>query len=906
MFSIKGLRAKTILSALIPTALVMGVMAIIALYAYERAARDLVQQRDTELARISAARLSEALGQYSRVLQSIAAGEDFQSMEPARLSAALENAQHQLYVFDGGVVVYDSEGVALWSQPFAAERRGTDFPAPSEFDKLRRTLRPAFSDVFRDAISGEDVILVGVPIVGGGGEFKGVLSGMFRMKYPLLGAIYAEVLQLKVGRSGYAYLVDGNGRVIYHPDGSQVGRNLAATPPVMRALRGETGAILTADSTGESIISGFAPVPGTGWALITQERWEDVVGPIRGYGKLLLGLLVLGGVISGALISFAIGRILKPIKDLTQGAQRIAAGDFDHTITARTGDEIQALAQQFNTMASALKESYTNLERRVAERTKELATLNAVAQTVSQSLELETLLCAALDRVLEVLEFESGAIYLRDLETGELQMACYRGLSEPFRRVVARGIISARAAKTGNPIIIDDLRQERDAPREAVEEGYRSIASIPLLSKRQVQGVLTTASRQVRQFRQRDVDLLLSIGHQIGVAIENARLFKAEQRRAEQFRVINQVGRRISSVLDLDELLRAVVRLIKETFGYYNVNIFLVDPGSDELVLKAGVGGYVNGAPPLGHRLKIGEEGILGWIAATGEPLLVNDVSHEPRYYAAPMLPGTRSELGVPIKVRGQVVGTLDVQSTESNAFDEDDLTTLQTLADQVAVAIENARLYEQAQQVATLEERQRLARELHDSVTQALYGVTLYAEAAARRLASGDVEGSADHLQELRETAQEALREMRLLIFELRPPVLEKEGLVAALQARLEAVEGRAGLETEFKVEGKGCLPPEIEEGLYRIAQEALNNVLRHATARRVMVQLRFDEESVCLEVCDDGVGFDPTTAREKGGLGLRGMEERAARLGGRLTVESRPGGGTRVRVSMGTRGNS
>ncbi len=384
MFFSKSLRIKILLSALIPTALVLVVVAIIALYAYERAARDLVQQRDTELAKISAGRLSEGLSQYTRVLQSIAAEDDVQSMEPARLSSALEKAQKQLYVFDAGVVVYNSEGVALQSQPPAAERRGTGFPVTPEFDKVRKTLRPVFSDVFEDTISGEDVILVGVPIVASGGEFKGVLAGMCTIRYSLLGATYAQVLEFKAGRSGYAYLVDGNGRVIYHRHSSQVGRNLAATVPVMQVTRGETGAVLTEDSTGESIVSGFAPVPGTGWGVVTQERWANVVGPIRGYSRLLLGLLVVGGIISSALILFAIGRILGPIKALTLGARRIAGGDFDYTITAKTGDEIEALGQQFNTMASALKESYAELEQRVRERTAELVIAKERAESADR------------------------------------------------------------------------------------------------------------------------------------------------------------------------------------------------------------------------------------------------------------------------------------------------------------------------------------------------------------------------------------------------------------------------------------------------------------------------------------------------------------------------------------------
>jgi signal transduction histidine kinase len=207
----------------------------------------------------------------------------------------------------------------------------------------------------------------------------------------------------------------------------------------------------------------------------------------------------------------------------------------------------------------------------------------------------------------------------------------------------------------------------------------------------------------------------------------------------------------------------------------------------------------------------------------------------------------------------------------------------------------------------AVAEERNRLARDLHDSVTQALYGVTLYSEAAAGHLALGHTDRTAEHLQELQDTAQEALVEMRLLIFELRPPVLEELGLVAALQARLQAVEGRAGLRTEFKTNLEERPPPDVEEGLYRIALEALNNALKHAQARDIRVHLYQDEPErtepalVTLEIADNGVGFDLATARECGGMGLSAMEERAAELGTNLEIESRDGVGTTVMVVWG-----
>jgi len=198
------------------------------------------------------------------------------------------------------------------------------------------------------------------------------------------------------------------------------------------------------------------------------------------------------------------------------------------------------------------------------------------------------------------------------------------------------------------------------------------------------------------------------------------------------------------------------------------------------------------------------------------------------------------------------------------------------------------------------LGERQRLARDLHDSVTQSLYSVTLYANAAVLALAAGKHEVTAGYLRELQETAQEGMRDMRLLIFELHPAVLETEGLAAALQARLAAVESRSGLLTEFRVEGERRLPITVENELYWIAQEALSNVRKHAAARHVTVHLRFTATAVSLEVLDDGVGFDPRAMPAGTRGGLRTIAERAERVRGTLTYVSAPGEGTRVTVEV------
>jgi signal transduction histidine kinase len=222
----------------------------------------------------------------------------------------------------------------------------------------------------------------------------------------------------------------------------------------------------------------------------------------------------------------------------------------------------------------------------------------------------------------------------------------------------------------------------------------------------------------------------------------------------------------------------------------------------------------------------------------------------------------------------------------------------VQAFARQKTITEQNIRLHEQAQQVAVLEERHRIARELHDSVSQALYGIGLGAR-TARALLDRDPDKAVEPVEYILSLAEGGLAEMRALILELRPDSLEREGLVSALSKQAAALRARHGLEVETVLGEEPDLPLEAKEGLYRIAQEALNNTVKHAQASRVAIRLQHDGAEFVLSVQDDGIGFD-LQDRYPGHMGLHTMRERAEKMGSVLHVESAPGQGTRIRATL------
>ena len=281
------------------------------------------------------------------------------------------------------------------------------------------------------------------------------------------------------------------------------------------------------------------------------------------------------------------------------------------------------------------------------------------------------------------------------------------------------------------------------------------------------------------------------------------------------------------------------------------------------------------------------------------EPLIVPDITLDPRVaITLPIEP--RAYTGVPLQAGGRTLGAIGIiRRVDQSPLNVEELSLLTSVADQLGIVVESARLRRQAEQAAVLEERGRLARELHDSVTQLLYSINLFAKAGRDAYDQGSSEQGSQHLIRLGDIASQAIKEMRLLLYELRPRELEQAGLIGAIQHRLDAVEGRADVKTQLLVNVVVELSKEVEQELYHIVQEALNNALKHSQATLVQVQIKADLEEIRLDVTDDGSGFDVHHIPDTGGMGLANMHERAAKLGGTLVILSEPGKGTTIQFS-------
>ena len=363
-------------------------------------------------------------------------------------------------------------------------------------------------------------------------------------------------------------------------------------------------------------------------------------------------------------------------------------------------------------------------------------------------------------------------------------------------------------------------------------------------------------------------------------------------KRDDAFAALSEAVLQIASETKLEPVLQKLVDTARELVDarYAALGIpdgrggfakFLTSGMSDELIEEIG---------PLPRT-----HGLLGAMLEDTSSFRVADITGDPRFeWWPPEHPRMRSFLGVPIVAKGEVLGAFYLTDKEAaETFNNDDQHLIELFAAHAAIAIENARLFERSRELTVVEERNRLARDLHDSVVQTLFSLSLVAEAAKN--------GAKDKIEDVSELAKSAMAELRSIVFELRPADLAAEGLVPTLIKHTDVVRRVFGQAVEVNVISERRLEPSLELELFRVAQESLSNALKHAQASKVVVDVDLEPASARIEVRDDGVGFDPdaTTVRSRH-LGLLSMEERMASVGGTLRIDSAPGRGTAVTAEV------
>jgi signal transduction histidine kinase len=540
--------------------------------------------------------------------------------------------------------------------------------------------------------------------------------------------------------------------------------------------------------------------------------------------------------------------------------------------------------------------------------------LRGAIESISGELELHPLLDLVVRQACALLDAAHGSIGLYDEEAGSMEIVAEHGLptGELGRRQGPGEGLAGLVITERRPVVLDSYAS---VPNPVWPElGSVAVVAVPILWGERLLGFFGLGAPAPRRFDASNVETLALLARHAAIAIENARRYEWEQRRTERLALIARIGHIITADLALDDLLDRAAEAIHELLGYPNVDIPLVHPRDPDTLVVRARGGQYKRAIEHEDRLPIAT-GIMGAAVRERRVQLVNDVASDPRYVKPPAAVEVKAELAVPIVLGEHVLGVLNVES--ERPFDHEDTTSLQIIADHLAVAIRNARLFESAQALAVLEERERLSRDLHDSVTQMLFSVTLVAQSLIPTWRQDPVEGEkrADRVLQL---ARLALAEMRALIADLRLDVpihdslsgtapvglsrVRREGLPAALRGYAEEI-GDGAIQVVLELEGYRPQPFEREEALFRIGQEALNNVVKHAAARRVTIGLRQDRDGIELSVADDGQGFEGKPAEPgatTSGLGLVGMRERTHAQRGELRIESVPGQGTRVRVRM------
>ncbi len=639
------------------------------------------------------------------------------------------------------------------------------------------------------------------------------------------------------------------------------------------------------------------PYVGSGRGGLVEDYYLDFRRYLHRLFSPLSNLIIASSVL--IVVSFPVFlhlNLISPLARLLEGMRQINRGDLDVDMPVQFHDEIGFLTQSFNAMLAEMRSQTAGLHKRAAE----LEALTSISSALRQATTVDEMVSVLIEETVNVLQARSGVIFL--LEDSRLVVAGSYGLdvTQAGRKLRPADIPCWPELQRGEMVQVDLAGQQQVCAGcilcQALAQGGEALAVVPLQAADQMLGLLQIAfERPVHRLKE-DRFPLVAIAEMGGNALQRARtmemLEQLVQDRTRELTALYEVTATTTRFLDIQTILERVLDKTLEVIGGQAVAVHLLDEG-DEVLYQAAQRGTFPGLLDLVSAQTL-SAGLWDLVVERREVVILR-----PQQVADALgipLDESRAVIGLPIQTRGSMLGVLSAFAAAGQDFSVEDIVLLTGIVGHIGAAVESAQLRRQTKELAVQEERRRLARDLHDSVTQSLHSLVLSADTASYLLAQSRFEPLQDSLNRLKASASQALKEMRLLLFDLLLAPSEQMDLVALLQTRLEAVERRAGVQARLMVEGAGRWPEAWKGDLYGIALEALNNALWHARASQVSVHLRDGLDQLTLEVSDNGRGFDPTSTHS--GIGLNSMAERARRLGGQLTVDSTPGAGTQVRL--------
>jgi signal transduction histidine kinase len=542
---------------------------------------------------------------------------------------------------------------------------------------------------------------------------------------------------------------------------------------------------------------------------------------------------------------------------------------------------------------------------------REAEALRQMVEEISSELELRPLLTRIVTHACDLLGADDGSIGLFDpLKKVIRTEAVYRMPPREVGAEVGPGVGLAGAVLARGEAVV--LGRYDELPNITLPElASNSVIGMPIVSHGRLVGFFGIGARPPRRFDERDLTTLQLFARHAAIAIENAIRYQRERSRNERMALIARVARLVSLQMEPTELVCTAAQVIHEQLGYANVVIPLLE--NDHLVYRAHAGAYREVFKDV-YRLHV-SLGIAGAAARSRLVQICNDVTKDPRYVPPPHPIDAGSELAVPIVLGHEVFGVINIEGR--TAFEDEDVSSIQVIADHLAVAIKNAGLFDESREAAVMRERARLARDLHDSVTQVLSSISMISQSLVSAWQRDAKEGER-RAHRLEELARLAFAEMRALLRELRPVAHDTSAAGAALGSRDEvasyglrralqrllAVMAPDEPHVSFDFTHYRYQVLEHEEAVYRICQEAIANSLRYSGANNLSIRaLALETGWVLVEISDDGCGFDVNAVPGEsahGGLGMQTMSERAAALGGKTIVSSAPGKGTRVVIEL------